>query len=206
MRRVIIVGMAGPYEDELQPGDEIWGVNRIYKRQSNLSRLYFLDKLEDFDEEFTRDVDALGIPVYTQKVYPEIKQSISYPKEKATEISIAGYFTSTIAWVIAHAILEAVDAIHLHRILPFPLHGDYEDQKPCIEMWYGMAEGMGIKMTRSMDSSIGRPLDWQCRFYGYTDMSEFRNIKLLHQAGFKPLVKRGSISIPIHWPGMLEKS
>ena len=196
MRRIIIVGMAGPYEKELEPGEELWGVNKIYKRQSNLSRLYFMDDLKDFDDEFCRDVQFLDIPVYSHKKYDDIKGSVEYPLEDIKAMFEFIYFTSSIAYMIAHAIYEMPDAIHLHKILPFPLHGDYEDQKPCLEMWSGLAIGKGIKLTRSEDSSIMKPLYWQTDLYGLTDLSHAPGIKLLFKAGFRLDIKSVAIKIP----------
>lgn len=185
MRKITIIGMAGAYDGKPEPGEEMWGVNRTYKHQKNLSRLYFLDHINAFDPEFVSEVNALNIPVFCQTPHADIKWSFEYPRDEIEAMFPMGYFTSTVAWMIAHAIYEKVDHIHLHKILALPVNGDYYDQKPCLEMWVGIAMGSGIRFSTT-DSAVGQPMDWQTGAYGYEPVLPFG--KMLYQMGMRKVV------------------
>jgi len=182
MRKIIIVGMAGPYEKDLEPGEEIWGVNRTYQHQKNLSRLYFLDHIDAFHDDFVKEINDLDIDIFCQEKHPRIKFSMPYPLEEIRQRFPFSFFTSSISYMIADAIRQEVDHIHLHKILPEPLHGEYQDQKGCIEFWTGIAIGAGIDVTK-FDSSVAAPLPWQTGLYGYINAKPFA--KVFYQAGFR---------------------
>lgn len=157
---VVIVGGLGPYEGS----GEIWGVNGCYRTQPNLSRLYIMDQASDFDENFADDVDKLGVPVFCRGTLP-VKLAKPYPLKEVIELG-RPYFTSSIAYALAHAIYEERD-VHLHRIYEIPWSVEYAIQKPCLDFWCGVAIGRGIKMTVSEHSMVGRANPWESSLYGY---------------------------------------
>ncbi len=165
-RRVVIVGMYAPYLGPFD-GVEVWGVNHVYERQPNLARLYFFDALEamkERDPDFVSNVNGLAIPVYTKRHYPEIPLSEPFPK---AELPGHDYFTSSIAYMLAHAIHEGVDEITVHRILVGTQSIDYWLQKACFDYWVGQALGRGIRVRISEDSLIAKPAPWEPGAYGY---------------------------------------
>ncbi len=162
---VVIVGMLEPYTADIDA--DIWGVNRCYKHQEKLDRLYFLDNLDVFEPEFAESVNALGIPVFCQKHYEEIEQSRPYPLDEVLQAFGVSYFTSTIAYMMAHAIKEGYKKIVLHQILSYPHAPDYMDQKPCLDFWSGIAIAKGVQIVVTGSGSICKPFPWQAQRYGY---------------------------------------
>ena len=176
-KRVIIVGMYKPCLGPFDDGLEVWGCNYCLSQQPNMTRLYFLDPLSIFESSYADEVSAAGIPVYSQKAYPEIPNSLEYPIADVMRhfygdldddaLADQAYFTSTISYMVAHAIYEGFDDITLHRILALPPSIEYAQQKPCLDYWIGRAAGAGIRVRISADSNIARPMPWESGLYGY---------------------------------------
>lgn len=97
-----------------------------------------------------------GIPVYQMAVDERIPTSLLYPLDAVTERfgtpNIDGikfpYLTSTMAYMLAQALLEGVDEIRLAGI-EMVIGTEYVHQKPCLEFYLGMAIGMGVKVVLS---------------------------------------------------------
>lgn len=176
MKKVIIVGSFAPYrEDPL--GAEIWGVNFAYRHQQNVTRVYAIDPIQgliDLDENFVGEVAALDIPVYLQEEHPGLPKSRTYPLTEMLRVFFnrdpkRAYFTSTIAYMFAHAIAEGYERIRMHRVLVGHLSDEFWAQKACLDFWLGVAEGRGIQVTVSGDSQLGKPYPWQPTLYGYQE-------------------------------------
>jgi hypothetical protein len=167
MKTVIIVGMIGAYTDDPK-GAEIWGVNLCYKHQHNLSRLYCMDDLELLkaeDKNFIDNVNRLDIPVIYQEKVDEIPNSRAFALREAMALAPGfGFFTSTIAYMVADAIVEGFEHIIMHRINCYSTSIDYFHQKDCLDMWLGFATGRGIKISVSSDSHLLKPYSWHPGF------------------------------------------
>ena len=176
MKKVIIVGSFAPYRDD-PLGAEIWGVNFAYRHQQNVTRVYAADPMKgliDLDEGFVQDLNALDIPVYLQEEHPDVPKSRTYPLTEMLRVFFnsdpeKAYFTSTIAYMFAHAIAEGYERIRMHRVLVGHLSDEFWAQKACLDFWLGVAEGRGIQVTVSGDSQLGKPYPWQPRLYGYQE-------------------------------------
>lgn len=194
MRRVVIAGMFAPYPGPFD-GVEVWGLNRTYVHQTNMARVYFLDSLASFavHPEFIENINGLGVPVYCQRHYEEIPLSREYPLEEVTQ-ALGGrhYYTSTIAYMIAHAIYEGVDEITLHRLLVSQASAEYMTQKSCLDYWCGVAIGKGIKLRISEDSDLCRPVPWESPLYGYEGNTRFWDANNTIVSAF-----RAALHIPI---------
>ncbi len=166
MKTVIIVGMLEAYDLE-RNGAHVWGVNRTYQHQKDLDRLYFMDNLDVFEPEFVDGVNSLGIPIICQRPYESIPNSEAYPIDEILSEFGCEYFTSTTAYMIAHAIFEGYEKIVLHQLLSFPHAHDYLDQKPCMDFWAGFAVGRGIQVVIGGNSGICQNFPWQAKRYGY---------------------------------------
>lgn len=173
MKTCIIVCCAGAYEDSKKDGEEIWACTTAFRKptyQKDIDRLYFMDPLSEFVEKyptFVEEVNALECPVYCLKHYPEIPDSIAYPLEDvAGDFGIA-YFTSSISYMIAHAIHEGFDRIVLHKVNSIIGSAEYLHQKDCHEFWCGVAMGLGVEIV-TRDSFLLRPHEWCAPIYGYT--------------------------------------
>lgn len=210
---VALVGVASPFTADnvkrafkISGGKgslELWGINRCYLKQNAgnppLSRLYFADRLDHMrkadtalGDDFCESLNALDVPVYALSAYPEIPASRPIP----VEILIAAgmdYFTSTVAYAFAHAIVEGADIIMLHDVALPGSPREYTDQKPCLEFWTGLAMGRGIRVACSENSVVGKAYPWQARRYGfYPEYSDEDRAKLrqLCEMGLAPRVTR----------------
>lgn len=179
MRKIILVCMMGPYT-EPKDGAELWGCNRTYETQcaplKTLDRLYFFDDTDLLEKQstsegvtlgFVRPVADLGVPVFCRQRDKRIPMSRAFPIVEVIRFFRRRYFTSTLSYMMAHAIYEGCDHIHLHRLISNPVHYEYGEQKPCMDYWYGQAEARGIEVTESPDCSLGKPFPWQAAQYGY---------------------------------------
>jgi hypothetical protein len=166
MKSVTLVGMLGPQEgDDL--GTEVWGVNASYTVHSNLARLYFMDEVDDVvHPEFVENATSLGVPIYCRdsSVLPG---AITYPLHEVLAEFKSPYFTSSVSYMLAHAILEGYERIHLYRVYEMPWSRDYAAQKSCLDFWAGVAIGRGVELTTSKFSLVGRANPWESSLYGY---------------------------------------
>lgn len=188
---VIITGSTIGYEEDVDDA-ELWTVNHGYVTQSNMTRLYFMDTLKevikadkDFDDDgFIKEINKLGIPIYCQEQYPEIENSIAYPKDYIVNYFGISYFTSTIAFMLAHAIAIGFGKIILHKVLLHPHAPEYQEQKACLDFWCGVAIGKGIQVVISPGSVLCKPFPWQAQTYGYTKQRP--EVLMFLRAGFAP--------------------
>jgi hypothetical protein len=171
--RIIITGTRKPYLGPLD-GAEIWTCNFAYKTQPNASRLYMMDPIGPMveyarrhDDDLVGGLNRYGVPVYTQERYEDLKNNVVYPLEWVREQTTEGYFTSTIAYMIAHAIAEGATEIVLYEILVNSKSDDYMQQKSCFDFWVGFAMGRGIEVFTTENSLIAKPFPWQSGLYGY---------------------------------------
>ena len=135
---------------------------KMHKTHEHKADLYFCfhDGLED-------DIKEAGIPSLDKD---------SYPLDDVVKKFKSEYFTSSIAYMLALAIMKKPKEISLWGI--DLEHGtEYAHQRPCILYWIGQAEARGIKVTTS--SMLAKtPF-----MYGYSDISELLkqlNIRLDH--------------------------
>lgn len=172
-KRVILVGMFAPFADDAE-GVDIWACNRCYETQPNLTRLYCLGPRHLYEQKyegFVHDVNALGIPVVMQEPHPGIALSEAYPLDDVVARLFGSrdraYLTSSIAYMLADAILKGYEEIVVHRILANQRSIEYFAQKACLDYLVGVALGLGRTVRVSGDSLIGKPYPWQPNLYGY---------------------------------------
>lgn len=110
-RRIAIVGYTNskndaPWDD---PAFERWICNDLHKYvPDKWDRLYDLhdQKTIDGDPDHAIWLTKNRRPAYVWEPRPEWPGSIRYPREEAVE-AFGRYFTNSISWMIAHAIIEA---------------------------------------------------------------------------------------------------
>lgn len=91
------------------------------------------------------------VPVLMQQTWPEIKNSVRYPIEDVIK-TFGNYFTNTISYEMALAIMMGYEEIHLYGIdmavsSPIFLMDEYSHQRPSCEYFIGLAVGKGIKVV-----------------------------------------------------------
>tara|TARA_R100000963_G_C4601261_1_gene74872 strand:- start:47 stop:646 length:600 start_codon:yes stop_codon:yes gene_type:complete len=160
-RQVAIVGLApsthddAPYED---PGWEAWGLPWDNDRYPYFDRLFDIHPLEcireatpsfyhpDYEDRL-RELDA---PLYMQQAYGDIPNAIAYPLDEISSI-VGDYYNSSIAYMLAMAIVENVDKIGLWGVdmsgSGEPGHAnEYRDERPNCEYLLGFAKAKGIEI------------------------------------------------------------
>lgn len=171
-RIIAIVGTASPSRDlaNLEPPEvERWGQGDC---------IGFLKRIDRFFELHTKPwiyqrrgkhfvgfmfwLQHAPCPVYMQEIDPTIPKSVRYPLEELTEVfgledpltgQRHGYFTSSIAYMLALAIHERPDEIRLFGIkMSSPM--EYAHQRSGCEYYLGWARALGIKVSIPSDSPI----------------------------------------------------
>lgn len=169
-RKVALVGFATntihlvPWTD---PDYEVWGMNQGHMHFKRRADRWF----EMHQPEYTEDVrdpnyyaflQSLPIPVYMIDKRPDIPNAVRFPIEAALQVAGRDYFTSTIAYMMAIAIMDGFEEIALYGI-NLAIGDEYFYQKACAEWWIGLAEGKGIRVYVPRASAMLK----QWNRYGY---------------------------------------
>jgi hypothetical protein len=175
-------------EEMIGAGDEVWGVNRSYQQQPNLTRLFFFDHPFRFKyPPILKDLAKTEFQVWTRKAYPEIGNNRVYPREEVVNfLGKIEYFTCTVAWMMGLAIYEGFERIYLRGMyLPYDSI-EYMHHVPCVNFWAGVALGRGINVIIGNECGLAKPFPWQPGLYGYTcqenERLQIRTIAAAHQA------------------------
>jgi len=170
MERVVnIIGM-GASATVVPDTGERWGINFAFKLKK-LDKLFFMEDLMSWlppqDEkyppvDYTFDIFLKDNPncelisrnddtVKNVKTGDKLADIKAYPLYDACHLAPGGYFSSTVAYIIAYAILQKdppIDRLRLYGLEAWS-GGDaneYNYQRPCIEFWLAFAMGRGIKV------------------------------------------------------------
>ena len=159
--KVAIIGTA-PSSRMLAPFDddsfEIWACSPYFNIETrtfcDLPRMTMFFELHKWDEPalvdklreaqadgYKRWLKSLECEVITQEPLENCKQ---YPIDKIVE-EFGRYFTNSIAYMIAYAILEGATEIHLYGV-DMAADDEYGGQRPSCEYLLGVAAGKGIKI------------------------------------------------------------
>jgi len=190
-KKVAILGYVthytkAPFGD---PEFEIWGINDMFR----------LEGVQRWDRWFQihhpthygvgpgrlNIEESLGVfagwecPVYLWQAHPGVKNSLSFPFRELIE-KYGDYFNNTISWLIAFAIHEGFEEIHLYGV-DMASDSEYGHQKPSCEYFLGLARGMGIKVYVPPESDL-----LKTRFlYAYeADKIDRRNIRLREKLAY----------------------
>ena len=161
VKKVAIVGTAMTFKDAPygDPSWELWGLNDHWNNMPRATRWFEANydaasvTPVSHKKEITR-LDWLKlcpIPVYMEEHYPDVPMSVRYPYDEinawVAEIDPNGvnYFTNSVSYMIALAIYEGFDVIHLYGV-DMAVGSEFEAQRPSCEFWLGLAKGRGIKL------------------------------------------------------------
>ena len=161
---VAIVGFA-PSSMGLAPFDnqsiEIWGINELYivSEVTRIDRLFELHSYERFTQK-DRNPNHLkwlqenkDVLIYTQRKYKDIPRSIAFPFDVIVEKTQTNYFTNSISWLIAFAVISGAKKIELWGI-DMARAEEYESQRPSVEYFVGWARGLGVEVLIPDQSDI----------------------------------------------------
>lgn len=156
MKKVNIVGKssdgvgAPPCSDKY----ETWGINDLCLFRSvdkvfdmhDFKPRYKPDDLNNPVTKIVNHVTRYNIPIITLDKYDFLPTSISFPLSKVREQFGTDYFSCTMSYMMAYAILEDVTEISMYGI-NMRTNDEYMYQKPALEYWIGYARGKGIKVN-----------------------------------------------------------
>jgi hypothetical protein len=170
--KVAIVGCAeskrmAPYH--LPNEWEFWGVNNLHivMPKTPWTRWFELHSIA-FDgikylrrgsdnfrgqsvQQYLESINNLNIPCYMQKPWNVIPHAVPFPLDAILKEFPRRYFTNTISWMIALAIMEGFKEIGIWGVdmavsSPLRQQNEYSHQRPSCEYFIGLAEGKGIKV------------------------------------------------------------
>lgn len=109
--------------------------------------------------EFLQDKDSP--PIYMMKHYDDVPNSIRYPLDEVLKLAPGyGYFTSSVSYAIALAILQKYERIEIYGV-EMETNTEYGHQRVGVAFWVGLAIGKGIEVIFHSPSLFKAPL------YGY---------------------------------------
>ena len=149
------------------PGTEIWTVNNAYKcfTQEELAKFtawFQVHPKEEWEannlkelESYRSFLNGLSIPVYMDDVHSDYPKSVRYPLEDVVKSIGYDYFTSSIAYMIALAIHQRFDELHVYGV-EMIFGTEYVHERPCVEFLLGVAHANGIVITMPEASTLLR--------------------------------------------------
>lgn len=144
----------GPVETE----KTIYALNDYIKieRYKVMPDLLFIADVLDEKPQIVQGVDNLGeviqrinqmkVPLIAPYKYEEIPLSEAFPLKECVAKFGMPYFSNTIAYMIAYALLKGAKEIELYGVNQAGSH-EYSEERPSVEYWLGIAAGMGVKIT-----------------------------------------------------------
>jgi len=129
---------------------EIWGLNELHRYHPNdlgkFSRWFEIHDRATLapDPEHLKTLASLQVPVYMHQHWADIPPSLPFPREIVQNVLSSEYFTSSVAWEIALAIVMGAEEIHVYGV-DMASDTEWGEQKACCEFWLGIAQGRGIR-------------------------------------------------------------
>ena len=157
-KKVALVGCANSltHVERLFPdikNYEIWGLNQLYKLYPTIvkhaTRWFQIHHEDIFLEGDHNTLDWMNgeyhFPIYVREKYADrFPCGVPFPKHELIE-EFGRYFSSQISWMLALAIYEGFEEIHLYGI-HMAVDDEWAFQKDGVEYYIGLARGMGIKV------------------------------------------------------------
>jgi len=160
-----------------------WTLNEAWQDPAVLAVMTALFDLHRDEQHFLSPENDLrklrkDVPVWLQREHPEIEQSIRFPIEKLeSKLERLGcrarYLNDTVCYMLAYAIALKTSGSQLRELIlaGVDLHprnrAEAVHERPCIEYWCGVANGIGVKVRRPAESYLFHFRDLEDGRYGY---------------------------------------
>lgn len=179
MKKVCILGTAETLrEAPFHLNIEFWALNDMYKvlgqHLSKISRWFEIHKRTTVERDMPEEIEWLKsckISVYMQEHYEDIPTSTKYPLDEIISNFGRKYFKSTVDYMIALALYEGYEEIHVYGVNMSCETDEYSNQKPSGSYWLGRAEGMGVKIY--LPDSCDLLKGYFCYGYDEIEQSDF---------------------------------
>ena len=180
--RVLIVGTGSGWEMMPRETDAmVYCLNDfVYAEKYGVKPdlLFILDVLDEKPQivsnisnlgEVIARINAMKVPLIAPYRYEEIPLSEAFPLDECVAQFGIPYFTNTICYMIAYALLNGAKEITIYGVNQASSH-EYSEEKGGVEYWLGIAVGLGVKVSVNGDHS--QLLRFKGRFggdalYGY---------------------------------------
>ncbi len=150
---------------------DVWGFNEAlsadwFERADGIFQMHkpviWRSKTNRNDPEHYGWLKSGDTPViFMQDEYSDVPKSERYPLEDALDLAPGiGYFTSSVAYAIALAILKGYKRIEVYGV-EMETQSEYGHQRVGVAFWTGVAAGRGIQIDFHSPSFFSAPL------YGY---------------------------------------
>lgn len=146
--------------------------------------------------ETIQKINKLGCPLIAPYKYAEIPKSEAFPIHECVKEFGIPYFTNTICYMIAYALMKGAEQIDIFGVNQAGSH-EYLEEKGGVEYWIGVAVGRGVRVTiNGKDSGL---LKYKGRYgnsqlYGY--LMNYEQIVSAEQKFGVPIVKQLSAPKP----------
>lgn len=151
-----ICGLAPSEKLKPHPSEgEAWGLpwSPYAHRYTRYFEMHDRSLWERRGEEYVEYLRTTEVPIYMQKVEPDIPSSVEFPLQDAIEM-VGDYFNSSIAYMLALGILEGHD-MDLWGVDNSPFE-EWAFERPCNEYLIGIAKGRGLNVWVHPSSALLR--------------------------------------------------
>lgn len=116
-----------------------------------------------YTDQYRKKLSELEVPVVMQTVMEGVPNSEAFPQEAVD--MVGGYLESSISYILAYAIHDGVEAIHIYGVgAPFDSH--YVQQRSNLEYLIGFARARGVQVEVHEDSELLQSY-WPAGRYGF---------------------------------------
>jgi hypothetical protein len=146
-----VCGMS-PSRKKMDLVGEAWGLpwDPYSYRYSIWFEMHDRSLWEKRGPEYLRLLQKADVPIYMQKEYADIPNSVQFP------IGDTDYYSSSIAYMLDMAIRQLPERLEVWGVDNHP--GDeWADERPCNEFWLGYAKASGIDVWVHPESSLLKP-------------------------------------------------
>jgi hypothetical protein len=167
---IAIVGTASSSYDKATldwPGVDVWAVNSIHHHHPEHAKFVDLwfelhHEPEILHAEWFKWAIEHQPRVMMQRPHRELENSEAYPLAEVEKYFGHRYFTSSVAYMLALAIMQEPESIGIYGI-DMAEGTEYQHQRPCCEYFVGWARGAGIQVKIPKNSALVKA-EWP---YGY---------------------------------------
>lgn len=186
-KKIIILGSGSGWEHSPQISNKIiYALNDyVYQERYQIKPdlLFIMDVLDEKPQvvagitnlgDIVSRINGMRIPLIGPYKYEEIPLSQAFPIEACVKEFGMPYFSNTIGYMIAYALLQKVEEIDIYGVNQAS-STEYFYEKAGVEYWLGIAIGRGVKVT--INGSRSELLTNKMRFgggilYGYQQTFE----------------------------------
>lgn len=160
--------------------------------------LFIMDILDEKPQVVAHDnlgeiisrINKLNVPLIGPYRYAEIPKSQAFPLKECVRQFGLPYFSNTICYMIAYALMNNVTTIEIFGVNQGSSH-EYSEEKGGVEYWLGIATGRGVTVT--MNGKHSQLMRFKGRFggdalYGY--LMPYREIVRAEEQWGEQVVKR----------------